>query len=273
MGPEPAGATVRPTFAKSALIRSKIEGIDYAVNPYYGCLHGCRYCYAAWMTRRRFPDHVWGLHVHPKVNVHRLLDRELSSARPGLLGIGTSTDPYQSIESRFQLTRRCLEVISHHPGFDVSLLTKSPLVLRDLEVLRAIDAEVGFSVSGLGDAVRLLEPRAPPGEARLAALRRLSSEGLRTFAFISPVLPGVTDRQIRTLLRAVAEARPSKVLVDALRFRPGVLQSMRSALSSSPDLLRELGSYASDQAWWLQRARAEMEEAAAGLGLSLEFLF
>ncbi len=273
MGPELAGAVVRPTFAKSALIRSKIEGIDYAVNPYYGCLHGCRYCYAAWMTRRRYPDHVWGLHVHPKVNVHRLLDRELSSARPGLLGIGTSTDPYQPIESRFQLTRRCLEVISHHPGFDVSLLTKSPLVLRDLEVLRAIDAEVGFSVSGLGDVVRLLEPRAPPGEARLAALRRLSSEGLRTFAFISPLLPGVTDRQIRTLLRAVAEARPSRVLVDALRFRPGVLQSLRSALSSSPDLLRELGSYASDQAGWLQRVRAEMEEAAAGLGLALEFLF
>ncbi len=273
MGPEQAGAVVRPVFAKSALTRSRIEGIDYAVNPYYGCLHGCRYCYAACMTMRRFPDHVWGLHVHPKVNVHRLLDRELSSARPGLVELGTSTDPYQPIESRFQLTRRCLEVLSRHSGFDVALLTKSPLVLRDLEVLRAVDAEVGLSLSGLGGALWLLEPRAPPAEARLAALRRLSSEGLRTFAFISPVLPGITDRQIQSLLRAVAGARPSRVLVDALRFRPGVLRSMRQALYSSPDLLRELESYASDQLGWLQRVRAAMEESAEGLGLTVEFLF
>ncbi len=267
------GAVVRPVFAKSALTRSKIEGIDYAVNPYYGCLHGCRYCYAAWITKRRFPDHVWGLHVHPKVNIHRLLDRELSSARPGLVELGTSTDPYQPIESRFQLTRRCLEVLSHHSGFDIALLTKSPLVLRDLEILRNIDAEVGFSISGLGGAVGALEPRAPPAEARLAALKRMSSQGLRTFAFISPVLPGITDRQTLPLLRAIAEARPDRVLVDALRLRPGVLGSLRSALSQSPDLLQELESYASDQIGWLHRVRAAMEEEAEGLGLTLEFLF
>lgn len=273
MDPSGRSVVVRPVFARSALTRSRIEGIDYAVNPYYGCLHGCRYCYAAWITRRRFPDHVWGLHVHPKVNVHRLLDRELSSARPGLVEVGTSTDPYQPVEARFELTRRCLEVLLRHPGFDVSLLTKSPLILRDIDLLKRLDAEVGFSLSGFGGAIGVLEPRAPPTEARLAALRRASSEGLRTFAFLAPVLPGITDRQISILLRAIADARPLRVLVDALRFRPGVSSSLRVALAGRADLAEELKAYAADQAGWPRRFRERAEEAAEGLGLSLEFLF
>ncbi len=264
---------IKPAIAKSVLTKSRIEGIDYTVNPYYGCGHGCRYCYSAWMTARRFPSLAWGEYVFPKVNAPQVLSRELDRARPGLVEISSSTDPYQPIESTFRLTRRCLEVLIKRGDFPVSVLTKSPLVLRDIDLLKAGDVEVGFSVSGLGGPIlRALEPKTPSPQVRLKALQKLVEEGVRTFAFISPILPGVTDTQARELFRTISEIKPDRVLVDRLRFRPGVWSMIERALSNNPRALK-LYSELRKCDYWFEEIKGTLSAEAGRWGVELEFVY
>jgi len=264
---------IKPVAVKSVLTKSKIEGIDYTVNPYYGCQHGCRYCYSAWMTGKRFPGLSWGEYVFPKVNAPQVIARELDRVNLGLVEIGSSTDPYQPVESTFRLTRRCLEVLVRRRDFSVSVLTKSPLVLRDIDLLKAGDVEVGFSISGLGGPIlKALEPRAPSPHLRLKALRKLVREGVRTFAFVSPILPGVTDVQAQELFRELSEVKPDRVLVDRLRFRPGVWSMIRRALSNFPEALRLYSDLRKNDQWF-DYVKMLLSSEAGKWGIELEFVY
>jgi DNA repair photolyase len=201
-------------LAKSILSKSRIPNVDYCVNPYVGCLHACRYCYATFM--KRFTDHgePWGSFVDIKTNAPELLERQLKKARRGRVMLSSVTDAYQPVESKTGLTRRCLEILLAH-RFPVNILTKSPLVLRDLDLIAKFrDIDVGLTITTDEDRVRkAFEPKAPPIEARVRALRELSEKGVRTFVFIGPVLP-MNPKALARKLRG----HVSYIFVDRMNY-------------------------------------------------------
>lgn len=180
---------IREIKAKTILSKSGVH--DYSLNPYVGCEHGCRYCYAMYM--RRFTGHTerWGEFVDVKINAPELLEAEIKRKKTGTVWLSGVCDPYQPVERRYRLTRRCLEILIEH-NWPVTIQTKSPLVLRDINILiRAKNLEVGFTVTTADENIRrIFEPYAPSINKRIEALGMLHSKGVRTFAMIAPMLPG-----------------------------------------------------------------------------------
>jgi len=176
--------------AKSILTRSGIPGVDYCINPYVGCFHGCRYCYATFMKRFTGHTEAWGSFVDVKVNSPEVLQRQLQRKARGRVMISSVTDAYQPIEAKYKLTRKCLEVLLQYQ-FPVDILTKSPLVLRDLDLIKEFkDIEVGVTVTTNDEKIRkVFEPKAPSITARINTLKKLHNNGINTYAFIGPVLP------------------------------------------------------------------------------------
>jgi DNA repair photolyase len=205
---------------KSALVRSKIPGVDYVINPYLGCGHGCRYCYAVFMRKySHHPRSPWGSFVEPKTNIAEVLNLELSrKKRRGRALLSSVCDPYQPLEQRYRLTRACLEALRKW-GWGIDILTRSPLVTRDLDIFSATPGvTVGFSIPTDDDEVRkVLEPNAPPIGDRLSALKKLHAAGISTWVFIAPILP-------MNPARLYAEIAPytGHLLVDPLNYRSQV---------------------------------------------------
>lgn len=194
---------IREIEVKSILNRSTLKDEGYTINPYVGCQHACVYCYACFMKRLTRHDEPWGEFVDAKINAAEVFEKQFGKVKDGEGAfIGSATDAYQPLEIKYELTRKILQKIvdarsaSFFPKeFSVSILTKSDIVLRDLDLLKQIpDIEVGFSLSMPNEkSRRLFEPRAAPMKQRLAALKTLRTEGIATFAFIAPILPGITD--------------------------------------------------------------------------------
>jgi DNA repair photolyase len=186
---------------------------DRSINPYRGCEHGCVYCFAR-------PTHAFlglspGLDFESKLfmkpNAPELLERELSAPgyTPKVIAIGTNTDPYQPIERRYQIMRRILEVLDR-AGHPVGIVTKSALVLRDLDILARMAkrdlVKVAISVTTLdAKLARTMEPRASTPPRRLEALRQLVKAGVPTSTMVAPVIPALNDAEIERILEAVAE--------------------------------------------------------------------
>jgi DNA repair photolyase len=209
----------REVRVKSALTRTKIGGYDYCVNPYVGCEHGCLYCYATFM--RRFTGHhePWGEFLDIKTNAPEVLRRQLRRTAPGTVLVGTVTDPYQPAEKDWKVTRGCLEALLERQ-VPVHLLTRSPLCLRDVDLFRQFhDIEVGLSITTDREEMRkLFEPRAPSIRLRITALRGLHAEGVKTYAFIGPMLPLDPLRLFRML-----EGSVDSVMVDRMNYSHKVL--------------------------------------------------
>ncbi len=180
---------IREILVKSVLSRSKV--FDYALNPYVGCQHGCTYCYARFMKRFTGHKEKWGEFVDVKINAPELLKKEIKRKRVGRVWISGVCDPYQPIERRYDLTGRCLKILLEN-NWPVTIQTKSPLVLRDLEILKkSMEVEVGFTITTADERIRrIFEPGAPPIKERIRALDRLHSEDIKTYAMIAPILPG-----------------------------------------------------------------------------------
>ncbi|MEM3022494.1 MAG: radical SAM protein, partial [Candidatus Bathyarchaeia archaeon] len=143
---------VRERRARTILSESKVH--DYTINPYVGCGHGCTYCYARFIKRFTGHREAWGDFVDVKANAISLLRREVGRKRIGRVWISGICDPYQPIEEKYQLTRGCLEILSRH-GWPATIQTKSPLVLRDLDLLRNFEGlEVVFTVTTADDGIR-----------------------------------------------------------------------------------------------------------------------
>lgn len=202
---------VKEILAKHILSRSKIY--PYAVNPYTGCQHGCTYCYARFMKRVTGHPEPWGEFVDVKINAPDLLRKEIQRKKRERVWISGVCDPYQPLEVTYQLTRRCLEILVQH-NWPVIIQTRSPLVLRDLDIIRqAGDIEVGLSITTADDSIReLFEPGAPPIPERIRTLGELHDAGIRTYAMIAPVLPGAEG--LGELLRG----RVDYVLIDRMNY-------------------------------------------------------
>ena len=200
--------------AKSILTRSRIPGVDYSVNPYVGCQHGCRYCYAEFMKKYTGHTEAWGTFVDVKENAPQLLDRQLRKARMGLVTLSSVCDPYQPVEKAYEITRRCLEVLLRY-SFPCSVLTKSPLVLRDMDLLTQLEhGEVGLTVTTDDEDIRrIFEPHAPLIDQRIDALEQLHKHGVKTYAFIGPMLPMNAERLGSALIGKV-----DGVLLDRMNY-------------------------------------------------------
>jgi DNA repair photolyase len=164
---------------------------------------------------KRFTGHQepWGEFVDAKINAPELLSREILKKKAGTVWVSGVCDPYQPLEAKYQLTRKCLGILAQH-NWPVVVQTRSPLVLRDIDILReAKHFEVGFSVTTADDSIRqLFEPHAPPIPERIAALDKLHQAGIRTYAMIAPMLPG-TDGLIELL-----RGKVDYVLVDRMNY-------------------------------------------------------
>jgi DNA repair photolyase len=223
----------------------------WSLNPYVGCEFGCAYCYARdthrYVVERASleeggetdPADDFERRIFVKADVAEVLARTLDPAKLGgeTLMIGTATDPYQPAERRFRLTRRTLEALLAWRGLSIGLITKSPLVTRDLPLLQRLsqrhEVSVNISLASL-DArlLRRIEPRTPVPGARIRALRRLTSGGIDAGLLIAPILPGLTDGRVALdrLITAAKEAGARYVVGSALRLNPAARHRFLPAL-------------------------------------------
>jgi DNA repair photolyase len=204
----------------------------FTVNPYRGCAHSCHYCFArayhAYLDLGIGED--FSSKILVKTNVVDVLRRELASPRWSgeTVAMGTATDPYQHCEGRYRLTRRVVEALADFEN-PLSMLTKSTMIVRDLDVFTRLDAVAGatvsMSVGTLDERVRrVVEPGTPPGRKRLEVLARFAEVGIRTGVLVAPILPGLTDddEHLDEVLAACAEAGVSSATPIVLHVRPGI---------------------------------------------------
>ncbi|HXZ31165.1 MAG TPA: radical SAM protein [Terriglobales bacterium] len=217
---------------RSLLNRCTVERMPFTwtINPYRGCEFACKYCYARYT--HEFMEMRDGVEFEQKIFVKQhaadLLRQELRHVKPGEeIAIGTATDPYQPAERRFEVTRAILEEFARHKGFDIGIVTKSNLVLRDTDLLKQIAKAnklfVNLTITTLNaDLARILEPRAPRPDLRLDAMRKLNEAGVDAGVICAPVLPGITDapRDLEALVRATAKAGAKYIFANSLFLKP-----------------------------------------------------
>lgn len=177
------------TQAKDIFTKTKLPGCDWVVNPYIGCGHNCSYCYARFISRwREYGE--WGSWIEAKMNAPELVKNKYV---PGSVFMSSICDAYQPIEKELKLTRKMLENMDKN--IKLSILTKSDLVLRDIDLLKKFkDVDVGFTINSFeGKAKKLFEPDSPSWQDRIKAMKKLKENGIKTYVFVSPIIPGLID--------------------------------------------------------------------------------
>ena len=252
---------------RSALNRVKGMGFGWSLNPYMGCAHRCTFCYVrAYEQRADRPfDDRYGRSIRVKVNVAEVLRGELArrSWSGETVAIGAATDPYQPAEGHYKLTRRCLEALRDFAN-PFSLITRSPMIVRDLDVLveAARRAEVGvvFSVPTLDKEVwRRTEPGTPPPQRRLEALTKLDEAGVKAGVGMAPILPGISDapEQLELVVRAAREAGATSIWANLLYLKPGTREHFLESLARDwPEELDRYGRLYGDRTY-LPKSQAE----------------
>jgi len=260
----------------SALNPSKLPEFRYCVNPYIGCEHGCKYCYVPSLINDKEVTSKWGETVKVKVNLPNVLLNETKRKRVGLVGVGTSTDPYQPVEATFKLTRRTLEILNSR-GFPASIQTKSNLILRDVDLISSSKSfDVGVTITTLnGDLASSLEPKASTPGARAQVLDEFSSRNVKTWLFYGPIIPGLNDDE-ETMNSVVKLAKKTRSLLiyDKLRLRRGVLESLNLFLEEwNPTLKNRLLALASPNSpvWREIFSRLEFKCREAGVRVEASF--
>ena len=205
---------VREIYARSILSKSKV--FDYVINPYIGCQHGCTYCYARFMKRFTGHKEPWGEFVDVRINAPDLLQQEINKKPPGRVWISGVCDPYQPLEVRYELARKCIEILVRY-DWPITIQTKSALVLRDSKLLTGANKiEVGLTVTTADETVRqLFEPNAPSIKERIKALEKLHLAGVRTYAMIAPMLPKAEE------LVARLRGKVDYILIDRMNYHYG----------------------------------------------------
>lgn len=230
---------IRETPCKTVLGRSGIG--DYSLNCYGGCAHACAYCYARFMQRFHPHEEAWGGYVDVKNNAVEVLERQLRRARPGDVFVSSACDGWQPLEAEYRLTRECCRLLVHH-GFQVNALTKSALILRDLDIFEGSSAQIGVTLTTLDPGLTVLwEPYASPVEARLRVLSDVHAAGLKTSVMFGPLLPFLSDdyENIHALLERAAALRVDVIWVDAFNPRPMVWDAVSVLLDAEFPGLKE----------------------------------
>ena len=222
------------TLSAKSLLNRCVSGrrmpFTWTINPYRGCEFACKYCYARYT--HEFMEMRDGAEFEQKIYVKQhtadLLRRELRRVKRGEpIALGTATDPYQPAERRYEITRSILEEFAHHRGFELGIVTKSNLVVRDVDLLRAVAQNnalsIHITVTTLNvELARILERRAPRPDLRMEAVRELSEAGLTVGVSCSPVLPCITDSpaDLEAVVRASAAAGARHIFAGPLFLKP-----------------------------------------------------
>lgn len=255
--------TVREIQVKDVVTKSNLPVCDHSLNPYIGCEHGCKYCYACFM--KRFTGHLepWGEFVDvkywkPIARPEKYTGKEIF--------IGSVTDPYQPCEAVYGRTRAVLEQLQGS-GAKISIATKSDLILRDLELIKTFpDARVSWSVNTLDESFRSDMDKAVSIERRLAAMKAFRDAGVRTTCFISPIFPEITD--VKAIIERAKNGCNLIWLEDLnLRgtFKPQIMAYIAEKYPHLVPLYRDIYTYGSRSYWeWLN---SELQAFARRAGM------
>ena len=270
--------SVKSFRTKSILTSSKLPDADYVINPYIGCSFGCIYCYASFMGRfvgKTVAD--WGNYVFVKENAPELLRKEVKRLKNKGKGktilFSSVTDAYQGIEAKYKITRQCLKVLLDF-GFSgtISILTKSPLVLRDLDLLTKFkDIEVGLTVTTTDDKIsRYFEKKAPSSSQRLKALEKLNQAGIKTYAFVGPLLPHfvANSNGLDKLFSAIAKTGTREIYVENINLSPYIKKRLYKEMKNiSPKILQKF--YQASSKSYQQEIERIVKQLAEKYGLVL----
>lgn len=224
---------IKKVECKNSLVKSGIEGMDYALNPYTGCQHKCVYCYAEFMKKWTNHNEPWGEFVDVKINIADRLRQQIKRTKPGTTMIGTVTDAYQPLEKKFGLTRKCLEILLE-TDFPIFIQTKSDLILRDIDILKKMkEKEIGLTITCPDPKIeKIFEPNASDLERRFEALAKLNESGIPTFVFFGPILPYFSDnvKSLKLLLERLQRIGITKIYVDKMNYLKVKFKKIRSLL-------------------------------------------
>ncbi|MBS3117273.1 radical SAM protein [Candidatus Woesearchaeota archaeon] len=233
---------IQEVEAKSILVKSKLPESDYVINCYTGCGFGCSYCYASFMGRfveKKITD--WGEYVYAKVNAAELLKKELPKLKDKGKGVtillSSVTDPFQATEAKYKLSEKCLTVLADY-GFEgmVSILTKSPTVLKVVPILKHLkNAEVGITITATDDKIsRYFEKFAPNATARIETLARLNEAGIKTYAFLGPLLPHFVAEKVKfkEVLDAIYKTGTRRLFIEHINLAPYIKDRMLHELKN-----------------------------------------
>jgi len=242
---KPSVYDIKEIQAKSILTPCRIPGIDFTVNPYIGCRFGCIYCYASFMGRfvdKQISD--WGSYVFPKINAPELLAKEIQTklknkGKGKEIFFSSVTDCYQGLEAKYKLTRNCFQVLADS-GFEgvLSILTKSKLVTRDIDILKKIKhVTVGLTVTSTDDTIsRYFETYAPNVHERYETLKILNDNGIPTYAFLGPLLPHFVaeEKEIEKIFQKLTEVGTKDLYIEHLNFSPYIKKRMLAEMMDAP---------------------------------------
>jgi len=218
---------------KNALVKSGIEGMDYALNPYTGCQHACVYCYAEFMKKYTNHSEPWGEFVGVKINIADRLRQRIKRTKPGTIMMGTVTDAYQPLEEKFHLTRQCLEILADS-DFPIFIQSKSDLILRDIDIFKKIkEKEIGLTITCPDPKIeKIFEPNASDLENRFEALAKLKESGIPTFVFFGPILPYFSDdeKSLKLIFERLQKIGIKKIYLDKMNYVKGKFKKIRFLL-------------------------------------------
>ena len=224
---------IREISCKTILNKSNLA--DFTLNCYVGCSHGCLYCYACYMKKFKPHPEAWGEFVDVKVNAPEVLARQVQKIKPaGEVFMSSICDGWQPLEAKYRLSRNCLKILLE-AGFAVSILTKSSLILRDLDLLQAYKTpSLGMTITTLNLGLqKCLEPYASETLERIHALKKAQEKGIATWVFLGPLLPEFTDTEenLVAIFKALKCLELSEIYVDRFNPRWGVLNSLKRGLT------------------------------------------
>lgn len=272
---------IREITCKTILNKSDLA--DFTLNCYVGCSHKCLYCYARYMKKFKNRPEDWGNFVDVKINAPQVLAGQIKKIKqPAEVFMSSICDAWQPLEAKYRLSRECLRILLE-AGFPVSILTKSSLILRDLDLLAAYKTpNLGLTITVLNSSLqKALEPYASSSQDRINTLKKAAASGIETWVFLGPLIPEITDTpaNLEAVFRALEGLNLSKIYVDRLNPRWGVLDSLKKGLASRrEDYLKiRLMLYKTTQpakyAEYSRQLKAKTLEIAAKFRLSNKLTF
>jgi DNA repair photolyase len=252
--------------------RGSVFNLSVSNDKTYTCnLVAVSNCYTPYVLRE---GRKWGSFVDVKTNAPEILEKEIRKNNSGNVLISSVTDPYQPLERKYEITKKILEKLKNTKLF-VSILTKSSLVLRDIDLLKQLNCEVGLTITTLNDNVRkIFEPNASSVEDRLNALKQLKDCGIKTYIFFGPMLPYISDRNIEETLKKLAELKPEKIYFDKLNIKhPFQWSKIKAVLEENyADLADKWQSAISNEEYY-KELKEKIERICKNLKLNYEFCY